>query len=314
MFALEVPHRMGLEYFEVVSHALAAGAVCLAVFRAFGLLPFGDIWQWAEHLDVVDTRHVLLGAAVGAFAALTAIAWTYATKAAKKGLAKIGLDEHKTPTLCGSLGGLVLGVTGALLPPVMFWGEFELRSFADSAIPLPHIWPKGGVWGLAPFMQGEWGAGLYALIGVTKLFCISVTLLAGFRGGFIFPLFSTGAALGTAMRLVIGSWLPVSMFPAVLFSMTFAAGLNTAITRTPLGTTLILATLCGQPGVAVPCLAAALVALFMTKGVPFMMTQRSRFDVPTVLSSSSKEPGDAGEHDVHRQIAEVLEVPIHMTD
>ena len=64
-----------------------------------------------------------------------------------------------------------------------------------------------------------------------------------------------------------------------LASLGFAAGLNTAITRTPLATTHILSILCGQSNVTVPCLAAALTALYLTNPFPFILSQRDRQDV-----------------------------------
>ena len=311
LFALEVPHRMGLEYFEITSHALAAGVVCLAVFRGIGLDVFGQIWVWQQAVPEVDTRHVLLGALIGAAAGGVAIAWTFGTKMAKHWLSLIGLDEHKAPVRCGALGGFVIGVLGAVLPPTMFWGEFEMQSFADPGVPLPHVWPGSGFWGMRSYLQGEWGPGVYALVGGVKLVAISVTLLAGFRGGFIFPLFTCGTALATAAQMLLQHVLPAASFPPVIWAMAGAAGLNTAITRTPLGSTMILAALSGEPGVAVPSLAAALVALYITKRVPFIMTQRSRSDMLTVLSSSSKDPGDA---DDLKSVSEAIDVPLHTQD
>lgn len=58
-----------------------------------------------------------------------------------------------------------------------------------------------------------------------------------------------------------------------------SAGLNTAITRTPFATSLILTALSGHPEVAVPCLASSLVALFLTLHHPFIMSQRDRRDI-----------------------------------
>ena len=58
-----------------------------------------------------------------------------------------------------------------------------------------------------------------------------------------------------------------------------SAGLNTAITRTPFATSLILTTLSGHPEIAVPCLASSLVALFLTLHHPFIMSQRDRRDI-----------------------------------
>ena len=57
------------------------------------------------------------------------------------------------------------------------------------------------------------------------------------------------------------------------------AGLNTAITRTPFATSLILTALSGHPEVAVPCLASSLVSLFLTLHFPFIMSQRDRSDI-----------------------------------
>ena len=50
-----------------------------------------------------------------------------------------------------------------LVPPVAFWGEFEINTLADNARPLPHIWPQGGgLLGLGPLLRG-W---LVALVAV----------------------------------------------------------------------------------------------------------------------------------------------------
>ena len=70
------------------------------------------------------------------------------------------------------------------------------------------------------------------------------------------------------------------------------AGLNTAITRTPFATSLILTDLSGHPEVAVPCLAASLVSLFLTLHFPFIMSQRDRRDITIKeLELDSDAPG-----------------------
>ena len=63
-------------------------------------------------------------------------------------------------------------------------------------------------------------------------------------------------------------------------------GLETAITRTPLATALILANLSGDTGVTVPCLASAMVSLYITLYRPFIASQRDRSDV-TIKASLS---------------------------
>lgn len=47
MFALEVPHRMGLEYYEAVPYAFASGMLCLAVFRALAGTSLPLLWLLA---------------------------------------------------------------------------------------------------------------------------------------------------------------------------------------------------------------------------------------------------------------------------
>jgi len=60
------------------------------------------------------------------------------------------------------------------------------------------------------------------MIAATKLLAISITVLSGFRGGFIFPLFLVGTSLGGA---VAGFHIPfISGLPPVLLAMCFAAG------------------------------------------------------------------------------------------
>lgn len=60
----------------------------------------------------------------------------------------------------GLLGGLLVGVLGVLVPPTMFWGEYEIQTLADPSRRLPHIWPSGGVHGLEPFLGGHYSAGM----------------------------------------------------------------------------------------------------------------------------------------------------------
>ncbi len=89
------------------------------------------------------------------------------------------LQEHHSPIKCGVLGGFLIGIIGILLPPTMFWGEFEINTLANPTRPLAHIWPQGGVWGTDVFLHGQYGPGMYLLIGFVKLVAISITVLSG---------------------------------------------------------------------------------------------------------------------------------------
>lgn len=57
---------------------------------------------------------------------------------------KIGLghfEDTPKPVILATLGGLLIGIIGVLVPPSMFWAEFEIGSIADEKVPLPHVWP-----------------------------------------------------------------------------------------------------------------------------------------------------------------------------
>eukprot|EP00877_Chromochloris_zofingiensis_P002746 jgi/Chrzof1/12472/Cz06g35170.t1 len=281
LFAVEVLHRNGVQFFEPLVYCVATGTLCLLVFRGIAGLQFGAIWAFTENLPTVDYRHVAIGMLAGVISAVVAIGFIHMHKGIKWALSKLGLDEHRTPVMSGLTGGLLLGLIGAFLPPTLFWGEFEIRTIADPSIPLQHIWPKGGYYAPTPFLHNHSSCWVYFLIALAKLFTISLTVTSGFRGGFIFPLFFTGAALGRGMHMLATQLgVPfIGSLPTVLISMCTAAGLNTAITRTPFATALILTTLCGQPQVAAPTLCAALVSFFLTMDWPFIRTQQNRSDL-----------------------------------
>lgn len=205
-------------------------------------------------------------------------------------------QEHKTPVLSGAVGGLLIGIIGMLLPPTMFWAEYEMKTLADNELPLWHIWPKGGVWGTEKFLDGNYTILAWCLIAFFKLLAISITVLSGFRGGFIFPLFFAGASLGHGLANIQG--IPFfSDLPPVMTAMAMSAGLNTAITRTPFATTLILTTLSGHPEVAGPAITSALTSFFLTMNWPFVKPQRDRQDIRLLALHFGEETGENGEID-----------------
>ncbi|MEL7409653.1 MAG: chloride channel protein, partial [Cyanobacteria bacterium J06558_2] len=116
-----------------------------------------------------------------------------------------------------------------------------------------------------------------AALGITTLLCITVakmlaicfTIHGGFRGGFIFPLFFTGANLGLAISLGIPGVHPTI---AMLCCM---AAINVAITKTPISTSIILGVLSDTS--ILPIIAiASFTSLLLTNNLSLLRTQRSR--------------------------------------
>ena len=144
---------------------------------------------------------------------------------------------------------------GLFLILQMFWGEEEFQVIAtmEPASQLPHVWPTTGLLGFendSPYKA--------LIIGFAKIVTISYTVAGGFRGGYIFPFFMTGAAMGR----VLYSVCPFVPLPVAILS--FSAGINVAITRTSLASTIILGFLSAEPFAIPAILAASLCSLFAT--------------------------------------------------
>ncbi|CAM9358607.1 unnamed protein product [Ectocarpus sp. 13 AM-2016] len=305
LFALEVLHTMGMQFFDVAVYAIGSGGVCLAVYRGLQGDEFGEIWSFPDAPQSTATE-VVCGAIVGAIAGGVGIAFRSVFRKIGKGVSILGLghfEDTDSPIILCALGGLCVSVLGVLVPPSMFWAEFEIGSIAEPGKDLPHIWPQGGVfYGLERY---PWESGpMYLLVGLTKLLAIAFTVQSGFRGGFIFPLFFAGASLGRALLSITDDVLAPGLVAAspALLCMCFAAGLNVAVTRTPFASPLILAILSGQPNVMAPALCAALASLFVTRSSKFIGPQKDRADLqfigdlqplelpPPRSSSSASQP------------------------
>lgn len=257
LFALEIPHRNGLEYFESIIPAVVSAFVSYFVFSSLG-----GIHQPLYPLPAIPgdavTGAVLAATAIGILGAGAAMCF-------QKIFHSVGRIFHlfgPRLVLAGGLGGLAIGIISAISPmggsaPVLFWGEHQLGEM------------------LASYQDGMTGPTLLlaiplVLVALCKMLSISFTLQSGFRGGFIFPLFFVGAALGLALHSCAGTWvaLPVAV-------LGFMAAVNVAVTKTPLSTAVILTTLSGTSMLPV-VLASSLASFLVSSRVRVIHTQRSR--------------------------------------
>jgi len=156
----------------------------------------------------------------------------------------------------------------------MFWGEDEFQTISTMAFAeeLSHVWPTSGLIGFE--MDAGWKC---FIVGVCKIVAISFTVAGGYRGGFIFPFFAAGAGFGRALTSVVPG------IPTSLACLCFAAGINVAITRTSLASSIILCYLSGEQQAMPAVLAASLVSLFATAYLPFIKTQIVRSDLDSSL-------------------------------
>jgi H+/Cl- antiporter ClcA len=303
LFALEVNSRFGIEYFEHTVEAVFCGEVCLAVFRALAQLPIAPIWSITEataKLASTDPQHIVYGAVLGLVGAAIAALFTKFHFTILATFQAAGLLRNEAAIQRALCGAVVICLVGLLMPATLFWGEYEFQTIATlaPAATLPHVWPTTG---LFHFEMNSFVTSL--LVGVGKLVAISFTVCGGYRGGFIFPLFCSGAAFGRAVHFLC------PFVPVQLCVLCLAAALNVAVTRTCISTTLILAFLAGEPNAISAILAAALTSLFATAYMPFIKTQVARADIESsifILDYSSF--GGGGLEDLDTAVTDPLQL------
>ena len=279
IFACEMIHRYGLEYYEAFIPTVISGTACNFVFRYLLNLPQKAIWTIPPE-SASSTLATLHGVMLGVVGGLIGRVWIDMTNWTRVNvLLRNGLG--KCHILKGSVGGLLIGLIGAVLPPTLFWAEYEAQSLLDGGVtPLHHI-QLASAFGPCDLTN------LLVLtsIGCMKLVAISITVLAGYRGGFIFPFYFCGIAFGVVIhRLVPGLSLATA-------ALSLAAAINTSVTRTVLATPVVLIGLSGRPDV-LPCvLVASVVSLYMTGDVAIIKASRARRKTQEILgqviSSSS---------------------------
>ena len=126
LFALEIPHRRGMEYYEALIPSLVAAFVSFEVFRA--LVPsHGVLFPFSEAPDVTLGTG-LMGVGLGVLGAGLGVAFIALFRTMGRALHRF----EGRPVLLATAGGLALGLLAtaysADVPAtVLFWGEFETR-------------------------------------------------------------------------------------------------------------------------------------------------------------------------------------------
>jgi H+/Cl- antiporter ClcA len=110
--------------------------------------------------------------------------------------------------LRGVIGGLGMGIIGALLPLTLFSGEEGTTELIRQAATI--------------------GFGTLILLAICKLLATSLLLATGWKGGYIFPIMFAGVALGMAGKLLF------PFVPTAVIVASTLAGVLVAALRAPL--------------------------------------------------------------------------------
>ena len=278
LFALEVNSRFGIEYFEHLVESIFCGEITLMVFRSLSGLAIKPIWDLTSEdsprLVEIQPWMVFIGGIIGLMGAFMAYLFATFHWANMRLFASLNLLDNSRAVYRGLLGCVFIVILGVLCPYTMFWGEeeFEVVATLEEAKKLPYVWPTTGISSISLTDMDTPGKAF--LVGIAKLIAISFTVAGGLRGGYIFPLMCAGAAFGR----FVDHFFP-DIVPVQVSVLCMAAGINVAITRTALASTLILAFLPGEPCAIPAILMASLSSLFATAYVPFIKTQITRSDI-----------------------------------
>jgi len=217
------------DYFWVLFPSLLASAVSTVVFVLLSGAFFETLYQFPDYAPrLVDLLFAvplgLLGGVIGVLFMLSL-----------KRLQQLFLPMKKSLVLRGLLGGLGMGIIGALLPLTLFSGEAETAELIEGA--------------------AELGVVMLIVLGLVKLFATSLLLATGWKGGYIFPIMFASVALGMAMDLLFPG-IPV----AVCVAATMAGALVAAL-RAPLYAALFTLVLVQKETASVIAVAVVVSAL-----------------------------------------------------
>ncbi|NEQ33517.1 MAG: chloride channel protein, partial [Leptolyngbya sp. SIO4C5] len=244
IFALEIPHRRGLEYYEAVAPAVISAILSFAVFRISTGITIGGFYHF-ESVPPLTPINLLEGLALGVVGAGVAVMFIYVFRLVGRILEPL---EHFR-ILLATLGGLSIGLIAFAYPQTLFFSEEQIHTVIET----------GALLGVSALL----------LIAVAKMFAISFTLHSGFLGGFIFPLFFIGANVGLAIALAVPQIHPT------LGMVCLMAAVNVAVTKTPISTSIILSVLSGTAMLPVIVI-ASFTSFLLTSQIAMIGTQRSR--------------------------------------
>lgn len=240
LFALEIlHHKHAVEYYQAIIPALVASGFSYIVFALIVHLGLGPTWHLPayEMATVFDFAWAIFFAVIATF-----VGWgfIFCTKFFKNLFGKL-----KTPIYVKTLmGGLLLGTIAFYLPITRYFSHFEIETL----------------------LVGDFTIKFLVAVLIFKIIAIAITVTSGWRGGFIIPLFFCGTALGLLIHTI---------FPSINLSLTIVscmAAINACVTRTPMSTTILLATLTGFT-YFIPILFASLTGYFLAPRIPFIGAQ-----------------------------------------
>ncbi|RFP63519.1 chloride channel protein [Hymenobacter lapidiphilus] len=243
LFALEILHHKHVtEYYQALMPALVASCSSYVVFVLITHIGIGPTWSFPVlgTPTLNDSFYAVLYGLAG-----TAVGWMFIflVRRLRKGFELVAVPIY----LKMLVGGLIIGTIAYFVPLSRYFSHDQLQVLLEK-----------------PFT-------LRVLLGLlaAKLLAIAFTVTSGWRGGFIIPLFFVGAVTG----LILDQLFPGQNLALILVSC--MAAINACVTRTPISTAVLLATMTGFHQF-IPIMFASLTGFFLAPKTPLINAQLGR--------------------------------------
>jgi H+/Cl- antiporter ClcA len=247
------------EYFWVLFPSLLASAAATVVFVLLSGVFFQTLYQFPDYKPQMN--HLFFAVPLGMLGGVIGMLFMFSLKR----LQQFFQPMKNRLVLRGLIGGLGMGVIGALLPLTLFSGEEQIVDLMSRA--------------------AELGVAMLIILSLAKLFATSLLLATGWKGGYIFPLMFASVAMGLAVK---------SLFPHIPVAVTVAAtmaGALVAALRAPLFAALFTITLVQKETAAVVAVAVVASAL-LTALLALILARRS--NIPEEADLEAASTGGAG--------------------
>lgn len=244
LFALEIMHHKHvIEYYQALIPAFVSSGTSFIIFQLITQMGLAPVWKLPFPISengVFDFFWAMLYGAAGAILGW-GIIWTF--RILKKAFKKIAMPFYMQTLI----SGLILGVLAWRLPVTRYFSHYELIEL----------------------LHGSWTIGILVAIMLVKIFSMALTVTSGWRGGFIIPLFFIGAALGMILFRIFPGQNPALIIVCCM------ASVNSCVTRTPISTIILVATMTGF-SFFIPIFFASLTGFFLAPKSPLIAAQLGR--------------------------------------
>ena len=211
---------------------IIGAASAIAAFMLLGGAFFSPLFVFAEVYERVRFIDLVYAIPLGLLGGLAGLLYIGIYRGLRRTLQ---IPLARRPIVRGLIGGLGLGIIGALLPITLFSGEHELGEIISHG--------------------AEMGVITLLIIALAKMFLTNLALTTGWKGGYIFPILFAGAAIGMAVDIVF------PFIPQSVAMTTVMAGMTVATLRSPIFVALLITALTQRE--LTPAMAVAVVCSFL---------------------------------------------------